>query len=318
MFLKTLTNTCDFQFIILDTIMHKPFTILLLLAFMACKQKKQPAAVIVQPLTDTAVAPFNRMHSYEDPNWIQHQQDSFYAIKPQAVFITDNKTEAFRKLIAAAIDTSGVTITPIQFSDTAIRTYDKEGNAVSERSIYKNKQFTVQVFDPNLEEFAPKKIYINGQELRAGIEMDTSVYYDEYFYHFDLYNDECAIMKFGNKDYLFLSGYISNCSGMACGVNFYILYDPVIRKAFLLQQFRSEFIAGYDQKNKTPLFIDMSGSYNELLQCFIRAGKVYRLNHNCKAKQVTNKAGKPLHFTAYSKVDYDTVKLIAGNLPVNK
>jgi len=298
--------------------MFKPFTIFLLLAIMACKQKKQPTAATVQPLTDTAIVPYTAANHLQDSIRLQHERDSFYVIQPQAVFITDKRTEAFRKLIAAAIDTSGVTITPIQFSDTAIRTYDKDGNAVSERSIYKSKRFTVQVFNPNIEEFAPKKIFINGHELRAGIEMDTSVYYDEYFYHFDLYNDECAIMKFGNKDYLFLSGYISNCSGMACGVNFYILYDPVIRKAFLLQQFRSEFIAGYDQKNKTPLFIDMTGSYNELFQCFMWAGKVYRLNHNCRAKPVTDKVGKPLHLTAYSKVDYDTVKLIAGNLPVNK
>jgi hypothetical protein len=302
--------------------MFKPFTIFLLLAFMACKQKHQPAAAIAKTDTitamDTAIAPYTAADQLQDSLEWRHSIDSFYAIQPQTVFITDNKTQADRKLIAAAIDTSGVTITPIQFSDTAIRTYDKEGNAVSERSIYKSKRFTVQVFDPNIEEFAPKKIYVNGQELRAGIEMDTSLYYDEYFYHFELYYDECAIMKFGNKDYLFLHGYISNCSGMACGVNFYILYDPVIRKALLLQQFRSEFIAGYDQKNKTPLFIDMSGSYNDLFQCFIRAGIVYRLNHNCKVKPVTDEAGKPLHFTAWSKDDYDTVKLIAGNLPVNK
>lgn len=300
--------------------MFKPFTILLLLAFMACKQKNQPAAVTVQPLTDTAIGPYTEVDNLHNSRRIQHERDSFYAIQPQAVFITDKKSQALRKLIAATIDTSGVTITPIKFSDTTIRTYDKEENPVSERNIYKNKRFTIEVADRNLNEFAPKKIFVNGQELRPGIEMDTTSYYDEYFYHFELNNEDCAIMKFGNKDYLFLTGGIGNCNGTACGVNFYILYDPVIRKAMVVEQFRSEFIAGYDQKKKTPLFIDMSGAneYDDLLQCFMMEGKAYRLDGNCKAKPVTDKAGKQLYFTAYSKDDPDTVKLIAGNLPVNK
>jgi hypothetical protein len=305
--------------------MHKPFTIFLLLAFMACKQKKQPATAIAKTDTitavmDTAVVPYTAADHMQDSLERRHTRDSFYAIQPQAVFITDKKSQAFRKLIAAAIDTSGVTITPIQFSDTTIRTFDKEENLVSVRNIYKSNRFTVQVFDRNVEQFIPKKISVNGHELRAGIEIDTSLYYDKYFYHFDLSNEECAIIKFGNKDYLFLTGGIGNCNGMACGVNFYILYDPVIRKGMLLQQFRSEFIAGYDKKTKTPLFVDMSGAneYNDLLQCFMIEGKIYRLNGNCKAKPVTDKAGKQLYFTAYSKDDPDTVKLIAGNLPVNK
>ena len=300
--------------------MFKPFTIFLLLAFVACKQKKQPAAATVPPLTDTAIMPANRMLPHEDSVWRQHQRDSFYAIQPQAVFITDKKSQAVRKLIAAAIDTSGVTVIPIKFSDTTIRTYDKEENLVSLRHVYKSNWFTVQVFDRNVEKFIPKKISVNGQELRAGIEIDTALYYDEYFYHFDLNYEECAIMKFGNKDYLFLAGGIGNCNGRACGVSFYILYDPVIRKGMLLQQFRSEFIAGYDQKNKTPLFIDIRGAneYNNLFQCFMMGGKVYRLNSNCKAKPVTDKSGKQLHFTAWSKDDPDTIKLITGNLPVNK
>jgi hypothetical protein len=305
--------------------MFKPFTIFLLLAFMACKQKKQPATSIVKtdtivPITDTAFLP------YTMPGWVRdtlewrHEMDSFYAIQPQAVFITDKRSEALRKLIAAAIDTSGVTVIPIKFSDTSISTFGKEENIVSIRNIYKSNRFTIQVFDRNVEKFIPKKISVNGQELRAGIEIDTSLYYDEYFYHFELNDEECAIMKFGNKDYLFLTGGIGNCSGRACGVNFYILYDPVIRKGMLLQQFRSEFIAGYDKKNKTPLFVDMSGAneYNDFFQCFMRDGKVYRLNSNCKAKPVTDKTGKQQHFTAYSKDDPDTIKLIAGNLPVNK
>jgi hypothetical protein len=216
--------------------MFKHPAIFLLLAFIACKQKKQSTAATVPPLTDTAIMPVNRMLPYEDPIWRQHQRDSFYAIQPQAVFITDKKSQALRKLIAAAIDTGGVTIRPIKFADTIINTYDKAGNPVSERHIYKSKRFTIEVTDRDLNEFAPNKIIVNGLELRPGIELDTTIYYyDEYFYHFTLYDDRCAIMKFGNKDYLFLTGGIGNCTGMACGVQFFILYDPVIRKAMVLE-----------------------------------------------------------------------------------
>lgn len=305
--------------------MFKPFTIFLLLAFMACKQKHQQAAAIaktdtITPVMDTVIAPYTAADHLQDSLEWRHTLDSFYAIKPQAIFITDNKTEAFRKLIAAAFDTSGVAITPIKFSDTLITTYDREQNPVSERHIYKSKRFTVEVADRNVNEFAPKKILVNGQKLRPGIEMDTSLFYEEYFNLFELDAWDCAIMKFGNKEYLFLRGGIEKCNGNACGVNYYILYDPAIKKALLLQQYRSDFIAGYDQKNKTPLFLDIRGAneYNNLFQCFMMDGKAYRLNSNCKAKPVTDQAGKQLHFTAYSKDDPDTIKLIAGNLPVNK
>ena len=169
--------------------------------------------------------------------------------------------------------------------------------------------------------FSPKKISINGRELRPGIGIDTSLHYDDFFYHFGLAEDACAIMKFGAKEYLFLTGYISQCNGSGCGISFYMLYDPVVKKAMLLKQFRSEFIAGYDKKNNTPLFIDMEerDEFNYLYQCFINSDKVYRLDGRCNIKPVTDSKGEQLHFTAFfTDSGIDTVKLIAGNLPIKK
>jgi hypothetical protein len=102
---------------------------------------------------------------------------------------------------------------------------------------------------------------------------------------------------------------------MGCGVAYYLLYDPAPRKAMLLQQFRTDFITGYDKTTNCPVFIDVGGDDwepNILFQCFIYSGKVYHLAPGCKIKRTLNKAGKQYHFTAYSRDGGNTIVLLNG------
>jgi len=300
--------------------------ICLLISFTACKHKAQPVPVSgipidsLAPVTDTAIIPYTPADHIKDSLQRAHELDSFNAIKPQAVFISDEKVNAFRKMIATAIDTTGVTVIPTLFSDTSIIKYDKDQNPVSSRQICKNNRFTIVLFDQDFNSYKPRKLFINGKELRAGIEIDTSISGTFYSDNIEINGGDCALMKFGTKEYLLITGSFQNCTGTACGISYYLLYDPVIKKAMLLQQFRSEFIAGYDKRYNSLVFIDMieNAGYNYLYQCFMFSGKIYRFEHSGKIKRMLNNTGEQFHFTAFSRQGDDTISLIGGNLPVKK
>lgn len=128
--------------------------------------------------------------------------------------------------------------------------------------------------------------------------------------------ESCFLMKFGTKEYLLLNGYIEMCTGMACGVSFYLLYDPVIKNAMLLEQFRCDLIAGYDRKQNTPILINMNSFHEQSDEylCYITSGRVYRFTQAGKAKPaVTDKAGKPIEFTVYTRTLDSPLHAIKGN-----
>jgi hypothetical protein len=257
--------------------MKIPLLICLLISFTACKHKAQRVPVSAIPIdslaavTDTVINPYTPADQIKDSLQRIHELDSFNAIKPQAIFISNEKTNAFRKMIATAIDTTGVIVIPTLFSDTTIIKYDKDQNPVSSRQICKNNRFTIILFDQDFNSNKPRKLFINDRELRAGIEIDTTVSGTFYENNIEINGRDCALLQFGTKEYLLITGSIQNCTGTACGVSFYFLYDPVIKKAMLLQQFRCEFIAGFDKRYNTPVFIDMieNTEYNYLFQCFM-------------------------------------------------
>jgi hypothetical protein len=294
---------------------------LLVTTALACRPKKQPAVSVVKNDTtrvalDTVI-PNTGWDPVKDSIHTKRQRDSFYAILPIKVFGTDEKGDAYKKMIAAMIDTGGISKTPLTFSDTSIYAYDKDQIPVKRRYIYRNKRFVVEVYDRNLY-YGPKELYINGRKLKAGREIDTSLSGTFYIDNIDLNPHEFAIFKFGNKEYLYLSGNIEKCNGSGCGVSYYILYDPVIRKGMLLQQFRSEFIVGFDSKANTPVFLNMlegPSGYNTMCDCFLYSASLYRFNRSGKIQAVKNNTGKQYYFDGYYKNESDSIFLIEGNLP---
>lgn len=303
--------------------MFKTLTIVLVLACVACKEKKQSVDASIAktdtiiPATDTTATPYVVPDFLKDSLDWQHHMDSFYAIKPIISYSPDKNGDSYKKLIADVIDTTGVTTTPLAFSDTTIIKWNKRGDEIiSEQQVLKNKRFTVEVFNlGNGSKNTPRKITINGNTLRKGIELDTSLSGEQYETLITIDHTACSLLTCGTKEYLLLSGHIERCNGMSCGVSYYLLYDPAINKGMVLEQFRSEFFTGYDKKNNTPVFINMK-PYNEHsieYQCYITAGQVYRLNQNGKIKPVTNKQGKPIDFTAWCKDETSPLHVIKGN-----
>lgn len=288
---------------------------------MACKDKQQP--VVPGTINDTGLAvfdtvtrPYSGIDRVKDSLEAIHLIDSLYSIKPVAVFRSDSKRAAFERLIPAFIDTNAVVRTPIVFSDTVVYEYDKNGDKTGSRQICKSKQYIIEVFN-SYDNYARGKIWINGRALREGIEVDTSLSGPDYGYAMVIDGEDACLMKFGTQAYLFLPGHIYNCNGMGCGVSYYLLYDLNTRKAILLEQFRSDFIAGYDKKSNSPVFISTDNWYSDFYQCFFYSGKVYRLDKASRIQPFTGENGKQVEFDGYSRDGVDSLVLTSAIFPVN-
>lgn len=290
----------------------------------ACKHKRQSTVAATNNDTafaaaDTAVIrnPYTEADRIRDSLERLHLIDSLYSIKPLAIYRPGGDKEALDALLTNFIDAGGVVRIPIVFTDTIIYKYNKQEESVSQRQISRSKRFVIEIAY-SYEDDEVREFLINGYKLRAGIEVDTSLSGSFYAETISLNSSESCLMKFGNREYLFLSGGIDGCNGMGCGVCFYLLYDLNSRKAMLLQQYRSEFFVGYDKKSNSPVFFDMgeNGSPNHLFGCFFFSGKAYRLDKTNRIKPFTGKDRKQVEFDAYSKDGVDSLILTSATFPV--
>ncbi len=290
----------------------------------ACKYKQQPT--IPPTNKDTALAAVDTVinyNPYTDADRIRdslerkHLLDSFYSIKPLAVFKPAGNKEAIDMLVANFIDTTGVVRIPVAFSDTTIYKYNKQQEPIAERQICRSKRYVIEIFDTYEDYTIPNKLFINGRELRAGLEIDTSLSGPFYLHSLTIDADKSCVMKFGAKEYLFISGYVRGCSGLACSVSFYILYDPATRKATLIEEFQSDFFAGYDKKSNSPVFINTANGNNGLFECYFFSGKAYLLDKTNRIKPFIGKDGKQVEYDAYSNDGINSLILTSATFPMN-
>ena len=296
----------------------------LVMATSACLHKPQPVIPnntndSIQPLVDSILFPnpYTETVRIKDSLQLAHERDSFMAIKPLTIFHSDEKGDALDKMIAAMIDTTGFIKTPLLLSDTTIYKYAKNHDLISSRQICKNTQFVIEIRSREIEPYGPRRLYINGHELRPGIELDTSLSGSAYSDNIEMETSYCTLMKFGAKEYLQLTTSINRCNGMGCGVRYYILYDPILRKGMLLEQFRSDFYTGYDKKTHSPVFIDLYQSWETQPYAggIMFSGKIHRLNRSNHIQRMLDKTGKQFYFRAHSKNFDDTITIFEGNLP---
>ena len=188
----------------------------LVMATSACLHKPKPVSVnntndSIQPLVDTILFPnpYTEEVRIKDSLQFIHERDSFVAIKPLATFYSDVKGNALDKLIAAMIDTTGFIKTPLLLSDTTIYKYDKNHDIISSRQLCKNNQFAIEIRSREIEPYGPRRLFINGHELRPGIELDTSISGSAYADNIEMETSYCTLMKFGAKEYLQLTASIN-------------------------------------------------------------------------------------------------------------
>jgi hypothetical protein len=260
--------------------------------------------------TDTLTFPYHPQDSAGQALELQNLRDSFYAIPVVKTYASIGGRKAFHQLVADFLDTSAVIDRP---GESIIKSLDSPG--WEEDTIWrhdKNKigEFIVEVKESySGEELS--KLLINGKEQRPDRELDTSLVWEAFIYSFNLHPEESKVLRIGGQKYLYLTGSVSSCSGLACSVTFHLIYNPVINKSFVVHQFRmDEFYIGFNKKNKELEFILWDDfMYNDPLEYMPCSGMVYRFTDEGKVLPVKTVTGEPAGFRGYSINNFDKIHL---------
>ena len=219
------------------------------------------------------------------------------------------------KLTQSFIDTSLLVLSIMNVRDTEVVKYNKEELPVAKKYIYRHADIVMQLND-DCYDYCPRKIFINNKQMRPGIELDTSISGDWFIDNIILDKEKFYRARIGGRSFLLAGGHVEKCNGMACGVNYFLLYDIQNKKAIVYHQFRSEeFRAGFNKKTgEVEILVTDDGDYNDMLNCVFNSGRVFRITKNGMVKQTKNDSGKPLYYKGYSPMNgVDTTIIIEGN-----
>jgi hypothetical protein len=286
------------------------------------KDKKIVAPVVdsIIPAMDTAIISMPAYDPISDSIYLKHKRDSFYAVKPAYLFTSKEKSAGFDKLIAAAIDTNAVLSSAANFKSVETYRYDRNSIPISKTFTHTNNNYKIQVITTDLEVYKRKKILINGKPLRWGKDIDTSLTGGYISYYIELNQQDFRLIKFGQKEFLYMSGYIEKCNGNGCGVSYHLLYDPEINKAVAMQQYRiKEFYTGKcGTHNQLDFLVLADYDHNYLYNYFPVAAKAYSFSPNGKIIPARDIKGKQFYFDGYSVDDPDNISILKANFPFKK
>jgi len=282
------------------------------------QQEKVPAAIdSIIPLFDTSIVPSNPYDHDADSIYIQRQRDSFYSIKPEYVFTTTGNISSFDKLTAAAMDTSKAITVNHGFTLVESYTYNKDSMPLSKTATYSGRNYTIKVVTKDLEDYQQKQIFINDKRMIWGRDIDLSLTRSDISYAIALSPEDCKLIRFRGKEFLYLQGYIEKCNGKGCNVNYYLLYDPVLRKAIAVEQYMSRQlnVGKFGTNSQLGFLVFDNYDQNYLYQCFPVAAKAYLFSENGKIIPAKNKQGKQYYFDGYVIANPDSIRIIKANFP---
>ena len=302
----------------------KWFLFFILMGFCSChgnEQNKNIAAAAkvdsIIPTIDTAIVRYSEYDRVSDSITRLKLRDSFYAIKPIYTFITNRAGESFNQLVGSLIDTSPIKVIQADFKSRSIIRYDKNQEPISEETIINAGNYKIILLDTSWKNGFPKRLYINGKELRPGIEIDTTNCFDEYFIcHLQFDEEKCYLFKFKEKTFLYLEGYVENCNGNGCGVSYHLIYDPSIQKAVAVQQYRryNKFVLGGVANVDDLCFLSFAdGIYNELFTEFPSSAKLFAFSKKGKVISAKDKQGNQYYCDGYFIDNSDSIFIKKAN-----
>lgn len=295
-----------------------------LLVFYSCqtitKKNKQPEVLVDSGRAEISGYKNSGDSVYweEKGEWVLQSRKEFLLREPLRIFISDDSADAIDKMITAIIDTMRVISLPYVFSEKVISEYDSMHDRLSKDHVYKGGSYTIRLKADDFFDHSKRRLFINGLELLPGKDIDTSISWSGFPDDIGLDKGDFRIMKFANKEYLYLRGYIEKCNGIGCGYSYHILYDPVIRKAMIIDQFRiCDFKLGVDPVTQSPVFMKMEDT--ELAPpnyAIDEEGKAYLFNRSGKIVPYTSSVKKQYYLKAYARDDnFDTLYVLDGVFP---
>lgn len=305
--------------------MKRLLFLLLVIYAAACQPKREHSrqsppvitdSVIPPPLVSSEDPPPDSLYWERDGEYIRQSRRDFLSIKPLYVFTGNDKEPAYYKMIAAMIDTTGIVVYQAKLSEK--ETGDDNDQQRPVISVYTYGSYKVKIIAQEREDERHVRLFINNKELKPGKDIDTTASWGGFEEAIELEPSSLRSIKIGGKEYLYFTGYIYKCNGIGCGISYHLLYDPVIEKAMLVDQFRIQrFLIGYDKKSRSPVFIKMEdtelapGGY-----AFDYEGRAYVFSRSGKVLPATDKNNKPYYLKGYARdKSYDTIYIVEGNFP---
>jgi hypothetical protein len=293
---------------------------LVVLVTSACHQAHKPSSPVLPgtdtttlPVFDTAIViavPYDRV---ADSLRTVHLRDSFYAQPVVRRFTTDAQGNALLKLAAWCTDTLPVSRTPLLFTETEDRLYDKKQQPIQIKYTYRHPAYIITLTDNRPGEYYTRKIAINGKPLRPGIELDVSLMNEDWVQNLDLDKASFTELRIGDQQWLLLEGGLEKCNGIGCGIRYFILYNPLNNRGVVVQQFRMALlITGYNKTTQQPELVVMDDAeYNALLRTENCSGNLYTITPSGKIKAVRDQHTLPRSFVGYYPYnDQDTSEYI--------
>jgi hypothetical protein len=256
------------------------------------------------------VQPENHLQPHAIDSLIsKREQDRFYAIRPARKFAGKDNNESFAQMIAAMIDTTHVIRAAEKFTAEWLHDYGKDSTMINQRAIFTNESYEIKVTTSDKERI--RRIFINGRELIPGKNLDVSLADEWWNISLEVSPDEFKTIKIGGKAYLLIKGDVYMSTG---GRIYYLLYDRSIHSGILIEQSNTDFIAGYDKKIQSPVFVRTERArYESSLKAFMLEGRCYRLDASGKVKKYTDLKGKQYYYNGYGTGRDDTLRVIDGH-----
>lgn len=292
----------------------------------ACRTKKNRVTAQPPVAIDSTIAR-SVSQTYSEPDsvyWerngtgVMQSRKDFRAIKPVRIFISDSVASSYDKMMAAYVDTAKVISYHAPFTEEITHTDDAQQNPVTTQYIYRYGSYKVKVIEKETDDERTVKLFVNGKELKPGKDIDTSESWSGFSedIHFD--PSSFSVIRIPGKEYLYLRGELYKCNGIGCGFSYHLLYDPVIGKAVIVEQFRiQKFLIGYDNKSKSPVFMVMEDS--ELAPpgyAIDHEGRAFIFSRSGKVLPATGSNGKQYYVKGYGWDTYfDTIYVVEGHLP---
>jgi hypothetical protein len=264
---------------------------------------------------DTAIARVPAWDPVADSLAEIRTRDSFFAIPPRKVFISSPASFCWDQCAAFFLDTTKVYRERLKVNYDFEPVTNWKSELIANRYRYSWDNFTLEVNEPDPENYHPQQFTMNGWPLEPGVRLDTSVAGEWFLSNISLAEDEFWRLTVGPRHFIEATGFIRHCTGKACGQLYHFLYDLENQKVLVIDEYRGyRLYAGYNKRSGNVEFLKRDEGLSEQYNCLFEEGKVLTLFPNGRISYKTNNDGNIVGYKAYFPLNEKEDRLVLYDL----
>lgn len=279
----------------------------------AVEETYRSDTVLVQ--MDTAIARVPAWDPVADSLADVRERDSFFAIPPCKVFISNPASFCWDQCAAFFLDTTKVYRERLKVKYEFEPVTNWKSELVANRYRYTWDNFTLEVYEPDPESYHPQQFTMNGWPLKPGGRLDTSVAGDWFLSTISLSEDDFWHLTVGPRHFIEATGFIRHCNGKACGQLYHFLYDLENHKALVIDEYRGyRLYAGYNTRSGNVEFLKRDEGLSEQYNCLFEEGKLLTVFPNGRISYKTTNDGNIVGYKAYFPLNGKEDRLVLYEL----